>query len=97
MSGGSRCVTGSFKGTGAQLDVTNVGMRPRRVHLTLANGNEVVWHGDMPDGAAHTRLAAGTGAYAATQGITPLANGFRLGTNAVANVSGSVTHYTCWD
>jgi len=96
-SGSKKAFRGSFNGTGAQLDIKIVGFKPTKVTLWLANGNEGTWNEEMADASAFKRVAAGTGSFVSVAGITPLAAGFRLGTDASLNVNGVKTYYECVD
>jgi hypothetical protein len=100
MASGIRSVyRGSFTGTGSQLDVTVVGFRPRSVRLlNLAGICRGEWQETMPDGAMLKTVDSGSGTtdivnVTATTGITPLANGFRLGADTDLNVSGEIVHF----
>jgi hypothetical protein len=84
---------GSVKGTGAQLDVTTVGFRPKEVQLYNQAGDQAHWQESMPDDAMHKVTAAGAGSYVTTNGITPLANGFRLEADGDLNVADEVLHW----
>lgn len=98
MASGWKVMHGAFYGTGAQLDVEKVGFRPSRVKLiNMSSGDELEWQENMADGAGFKRLAAGTGAAISSGGITPLANGFRLGTDADMNVAGELVRYECFE
>jgi hypothetical protein len=96
-SGAKRVFRGSFSGTGALKDITTIGFRPTWVKLWLQNGNDGVWTETMADASAFKRVAAGTGSFVTTNGVTPLSTGFRLGTDASLNVNGVVTHFEAGD
>lgn len=84
---------GAVKGTGANLDVRTVGFRPRRVDLINLTGLvTAVWFDTMANAAGIKRVTAGD-MTAMTAGITPLSDGFRIGTDADLNVSGEVIHW----
>lgn len=93
-SGGTRQVTGSFKGTGAALDITSVGFRPKTVDLYNVAGTTIGhWTDMMADGEMLKQITAGTMSKVTTNGVTPLANGFRVGADADMNVSGELVHW----
>lgn len=97
-SGGGRIVCGSFPGTGAQLDVKKVGFRPKKVELYNVSGNcQAVWTESMPDAAMQKTVDSGTQqsdvAYVTSNGITPLAEGFRLGADSDLNVAAEIVHF----
>jgi hypothetical protein len=93
-SGVRRSYRGSYVGTGASLDIKVVGFRPKSVRLlnvgALAKGE---WSESMADGAMMKEVTDGTTTFITAQGITPRADGFNVGTDAVANGSGNVIHY----
>ena len=98
MSGGTRQVRGSLKGTGATRDVTTVGFRPSKVEVFNVDGDCLAfWQDTMPDDSAMKTIAAGTTAQITSDGITPLANGFTLGADTDLNVSGEEVHWTAFD
>ena len=86
---------GAVVGTGADLDVTTVGYRPRRVELVNETGLvTAVWTDSMTEGRGFKRVTAGTmSQMAAGEGITPLSNGFRIGADADVNVDGEKVHW----
>lgn len=97
MSSGTQLIkNGTVIGTGANLDVLTVGYRPRRVELLNETGLAfAVWTDTMTEGRGIKRITAGTSSLcAAGQGITPLANGFRIGADADLNVEGERIHWT---
>lgn len=93
-SGVRKAYRGTFTGTGASLDIKVVGFRPKSVRLfnqsALAGGE---WIETMADGAMVKEVTAGDKTFITTQGITPRADGFNVGTDAVANGSGNLIHY----
>jgi len=98
MGSGWKVFHGAFTGTGAQLDITKVGYRPSRVKLfNMTSGDQLEWHENMADGAGFKRVAAGTGAAISSGGITPLSDGFRLGTDADMNVAGELVRFECYE
>lgn len=92
-SGVRRKVCGSYTGTAAELDIKTVGFRPKSVMFFTSAGLQAVWTESMADASAHKRIADGTGSFISSQGVTPLANGFRVGTDAAVNGSGVTVHY----
>lgn len=95
-SGQHRAFRGSYVGTGANLDVTIIGFRPKGVELYSSAGDSGYWSDDFADASVYKRNAAGAGSLATSNGITPLANGFRIGTDTDLNVSGERVHYVVW-
>lgn len=96
-SGARRVYRGSFQGTGAQLDVTVVGFKPKEVRLFNSGAGLSVgmWTEAMPDGSMEKEITAGTCSFVTGgNGITPLVNGFRLGADANLNIAGQVVYYT---
>lgn len=96
-SGISRVVYGSFIGTGADIDIRGeVGFRPRSVRIINEGGgpDEGEWLDAMADGSVFKRLAAGAlSLVTGGNGITPLADGFRLGADADLNVDGELVRW----
>lgn len=94
MASGVQQSYGAVVGTGANLDVRKVGWRPREVRLVnVDSGDELYWSESMPDGAGVKRVAAGAATYVTTGGVTPLSDGFRLGTDGDMNVAGENVHF----
>ncbi len=95
MSSGVRKVyRGTFTGTGASLDIKVVGFRPGSVRLF--NETDVAaaeWSSSMADGSAIKEVTAGDKTFITAQGVTPLANGFNVGTDAVLNGAAKKIHY----
>lgn len=96
-SGSARIATGKFTATGALITVSMVGFRPQKVELIVTVGTKAglnaAWHDTMADASAFKRVAAGTGSFVTTGGITPLAGGFSVGTDADMNNSGDTIHW----
>ncbi len=85
---------GAVTGTGANLDIRVVGFRPRRVELVNLTGLVTAyWADTMADGTGIKRVTAGD-MTAMVAGITPLSDGFRIGTDADLNVAGEIVHWT---
>ena len=94
-SGGTRVMNGAVTGTGAALDVKTVGFRPKKVELVNAAGlATAVWSEGMPDASMSKRITAGTMTFPLTNGVTPLADGFRLGADADMNAAGELVYWT---
>jgi len=92
-SGVQRTRCGSFYGTAANIDIRTVGFRPRKVELYNVDGlATLIWTESMADAAGVKRVTAGTMSIA-TAGVTPLSNGFRLGTDGDMNVAAELVHY----
>ena len=89
---------GAVTGTGASLNVTSVGFRPRRVTLFNSGGLATSeWTDSMADASALKRVTAGTLTFPLTLGITPLANGFTIGADTDINVSGELIHWVAFE
>lgn len=103
MGSGVQTVRGSFVGTGSQLDIRTVGFRPRSVRLYNVTGNcQAVWLEGMADAAMQKTVDSGSGTtdvafVSATNGITPLSDGFRLGADTDLNVAAETVHYECME
>lgn len=86
-SGGTRIKTGGFYGTGAAISVRTVGFRPKYIELiNYTSKDKMVWTDDLADASGIKTVAAGTTTVVTTGGITPLSDGFSLGTDADMNV-----------
>lgn len=97
-SGGRRLVTGSFNGTGADLNMTKVGFRPTKVRVFNRTGLATLeWNADMPDDSGYKAITDGTQSFITTDGITPLATGFAFGADADLNVALELCYFECWD
>lgn len=97
-SGGSRKMTGSFVGTGADLEVRTVGFRPKHVQIINIGGLcTAEWVAGMADDSMVLRVTAGTMTVPTTNGITPLSDGFAVGANADLNVSGELCRWVATD
>ncbi|KKN79952.1 hypothetical protein LCGC14_0334600 [marine sediment metagenome] len=97
-SGAPKIAYGSFKGTGADIDIKGqIGFRPRSVRIINEDGpDEGEWIEGMEDASIFKRVAAGTLTLVAgstTNGITPLADGFKLGADTDLNVSGQLVRF----
>lgn len=95
MSGYSEIYTGSFVGTGALLTIKRASFTPRKIHILGSDGSEANWSEGMPEGSMHKRVAGGTGTFPQTNGITPIENGFTLGTDAF-NADARTYYYTVY-
>lgn len=89
---------GAVVGTGAAIDVRTVGFRPRRVELYNKAGLcYAVWLDTFSDGHMVKTVDSGAGttdvADVTSNGITPLSDGFRIGTDADLNAAGEVIHW----
>ncbi len=93
-SGAAKAIYGAVVGTGADLDVRSVGFRPRHVELVnMVSGDELKWSETMGDAAGLKRQAAGTAVVLSSLGVTPLSDGFRLGTDTDMNAAGETVHF----
>lgn len=96
-SGVRKKYRGSFVGTGANIDITVPGFRPREVDLfnSGAGLSKANWTSEMPDGSMAKEITAGTLSFVTGgNGVTPLVNGFRLGPDANMNIAGQTVYYT---
>lgn len=93
-SGAARHVRGSFYGTGASIDVKEVGFRPRSVTLWQVEASTKAmgyWNSEMADASLAKVVAAAD--FETTNGLTPLADGFTLGADTDINVFGKKIVY----
>jgi len=93
MASGMNYYSGSFVGTGSSLDVKLPGFQPKYVKLRTSV-IELEWWEGMPAASGlksvnhdSTQLSLVT-----SNGITPLADGFTIGTDSV-NGSGTVCYF----
>jgi hypothetical protein len=94
-SGGTRIMTGSVLGTGADLNVRTVGFRPKTVELINKDSHDKLkWTDVMADASGHKQIAAGTSSFITSLGITPLSDGFRIGADTDLNVAGETILWT---
>lgn len=85
--------TGAYDGTGAALSNSIVGFRPKSIKfINEDTGASAEWTDTMTDATVITH-DSGVDAIDAAQGVTPLDDGFSLGTNAVINTSGQRVHW----
>lgn len=94
--------TGSVTGTGAALDVTKLGFRPRYVKLwNVASGGlcTLEWIDQMADASGFKELNHDDTqrSVLTSNGITPLSNGFTIGADTDLNVDGEVIHFMAHD
>lgn len=94
--------TGSVTGTGAALDVTKLGFRPRYVKIwNVASGGlcSLEWIDKMPDAYGFKELNHDTAqrSYLTSNGITPLSNGFTIGADTDLNVDGEQIYFIAHD
>ena len=97
---GTRKFVGSYIGTGSAFDITNVGFRPRSVKLTNITGlTTAIWQSSMPDASAFKQInhADTQNVYVTANGITPLANGFTVGTDADINTDAETVYFEASD
>lgn len=97
-SGVTRMMTGALIGTGANVDVRTVGFRPRKVQLVnIVAPDTLMWTDSMADAAGLKEVAAGTISMISSGGVTPLSDGFRLGTDSDMNVDTQKVHWVAWE
>jgi hypothetical protein len=96
MSGSNRYVSGVIRGTGASLDVKTVGFRPTKVNVyNLGTNIGLSWCRALPDASGLKAVAAGTRTFVTSAGITPLANGFNIGTDSTNTAADLL--WECWE
>lgn len=97
-SGTARIVTGVYTGTGAakSLGGDKVGFKPKRVtiHRMTTAIDQGVWFEGMADASFLQHVGAtGVRTLVSSQGITPTADGFDVGTDAHINNSGDTYRF----
>lgn len=94
MSGGTRVMTGSFVGTGANIDIDSVGFKPRSVKIVNRTGlARLYWNEAMPDASGDKTITDGTQSFITTLGVTPRASGFRVGADTDVNVASELCYW----
>lgn len=91
---------GTVTGTGAALNV-QLGFQPKIIRIiNETSGDELFWTFSMGADKGYKRVAAGTGAFISSGGITVYPGtsadeneGFTLGTDSDINVNAEVLHY----
>ena len=98
-SGIRKTLFGAVEGTGAQLDVRTIPFRPTAVELFNNDGLAVArWQESMADGSMLKQITAGTiSLVTGGNGLTPLADGFRLGADTDMNVDGEVVYWKVYE
>jgi hypothetical protein len=97
-SGAARQATGSFIGTGSAFDVRTVGFRPRIVLLFNVTGlTHASWSEGMAAGSVFKIInhASAQNVLATSNGITQLADGFTVGSDADINTAAEIVYYLC--
>lgn len=97
-SGVNRMVTGSIVATGSAMNIRMVGFRPSKV--TVLNASAPArgeWQDTMADASMLKQVTAGTASFVTSNGITPLSDGFTLGTDADLNTADEVIHWAAWE
>ena len=84
---------GSYTGTGAQWDMTRLGLNPAYVLVMSEGTHSVVTRSSLMPANLSTALHG----FAYTDAIlSMLPNGFRLGTSSQVNQNGTKVHYAAW-
>lgn len=91
-------IRGSFVGTGSAKDIQTIGFRPRSVRIYNVTGNcQATWLDSMADASCQKVVDSGAGttdvSFITSNGITPLADGFRLGADSDLNVASEIVHF----
>ncbi len=99
MAGSSRVFRDATAGTGAPQDIKVPGFSPVKVVIRNRNGTRWEWTDSMPVGSAYKSVAAGDTTYVATNGITPLGQGFTIGSdgNATVHAACTILDYEAWE
>lgn len=76
-----RVATGDYLDTGTVAAFTlTIGFKPKYVHIwNETSRDELEWNDRMADAEGFKRVAAGTGTFLTSLGITPTAHGFTVG------------------
>jgi hypothetical protein len=96
-SGAANSYYGTFIGTGSEVMVSTP-FRPRHVSLSNVDGlTKLVWIDGMGSGEGEKTVTDGTISYITAGGVTTLASGFKLGTDADLNVSGELVYFAVFE
>ena len=98
-SGVNRVMNGSYTGTGVAFNIRTVGFRPRKVELINVDGlTRATWTNTMADASVSKIInhASAQNVWATSNGITPLSNGFTVGTDADINTDTEVVHWVAY-
>lgn len=97
-SGVQRVLTGAVTGTGSAISVRTVGFRPRKVELLNTDGLATAqWTSSMADDSFVKRVTAGTMTAPTSGGVTPLSDGFTIGTDSDINASAETIHWVAYE
>ena len=99
-SGVQRIMNGSYTGTGVAFNVRTVGFRPRMVELMNEDGlTRCVWTNSMADAALFKTVNHDTAqnAWVTANGITPLSDGFTVGTDADINTDTEKVYWVAYE
>jgi hypothetical protein len=101
--------TGTVVGTGSAINVSVPEFTPRKVILrNVDSGDEMTWVDTFPQGYGWKRLAAGTGSYVTSGGVSVTyqdslgdgqdpGRGFSIGTDSDLNVDTEVLHWEAYE
>ena len=93
-SGAAKVAYGASLGTGANLEVRSVGFRPRSVEIiNVDSADQLKWQDGMADASGLKTLAAGASSFLSAAAITPLSDGFLVGTDSDINVDGELMRW----
>ena len=92
--------SGEVVGTGSAFNVI-CGFKPKHIRIMNRTDNShSEWNDAMPDASAQLTIDSGAGStdvsFITSNGITPLYNGFTIGTNAALNTASDVVYWTAW-
>jgi len=96
----NHCATGGQTATGSAITI-DCGFKPKHVLImNTTNKSTGMWNDSMPNAAVYKTIDSGVGttdiSYATSNGITPLFNGFTIGTDAAINNNNDVLFWTAW-
>jgi hypothetical protein len=97
-SGSQRQYAGSFIGSGSAFNVETVGFRPRFIQFFNVTGlTSGVWGEGMADGSMLKLInhASAQHILVTSNGITPLYNGFTVGSDADLNTANEIVYFLC--
>lgn len=95
-----KVMTGAYVGSGAQLDVTSIGFKPAAVELVNKDGLvRAVFTQEMPAGTGFKQINhdSAQNVWITANGVTMLANGFRVGTDADLNTAGETVYWVAYE
>lgn len=94
-SSGNRRYWGAYIGTGSELDIETPGFEPVKVELYAADDESFLHYVEGMPAASGMKHKAGTTTFLSSDGVTLLAQGFKIGADADLNAAGETVYFLC--